>query len=104
MVHSSKQILVREEGSGKQFCTSFQSASDDLCFALVARHLCTDGVNPSGVSALVACRLITLSKCPGDRPIGVGEAVRRIIGKAVLTTLKMEILEVAALCKAGCRM
>ena len=32
-------------------------------------------------------------KCPGVRPIGVGEVVRRIIGKAVLATVKMDILE-----------
>ena len=61
--------------------------------ALVARRLCTDVVDPSGVSAFVACRLIALSKFPGVRPIGAGEVVRRIVGKAVLTTLKMEILK-----------
>ena len=76
--------------------------------ALVAQYLCTNVVDPDGVSALVACRLIALNKCPGVRPIGVGEVVRRIIGKAVLTTLKMEILEAAGplqLCAgqdAGC--
>ena len=42
------------------------------------------------------------------RPIGVGEVVRRIIGKAVLATIKMDILEAAGplqLCAgqdAGC--
>jgi len=68
-----------------------------LCssLALVARRLCTDVVDPDGVSALVACHLIALNKCPGVHPIGVGEVVRRIIGKAVLTTPKMEILEAA---------
>jgi len=33
--------------------------------------LCTNVVDPDGVSALVACRLIALNKCPGVRPIGV---------------------------------
>ena len=81
----------------RRLCTLFQSALDDLCssLALVARRLCTDVVDPDGVSALVACCLIALNKCPGVRPIGVGEVVRRIIGKAMLTTLKMEILEAA---------
>ena len=40
----------------------------------------------------VKCRLIALDKCPGVRP---GEVVRRIIGKAVLATVKMDILEAA---------
>ena len=33
--------------------------------------------------AYTSCRLIPLDKCPGVRPIGIGEVVRRIIGKAV---------------------
>ena len=60
------------------------------------------------VSAFVACRLIALDKCPGVQPIGVGEVVRRIVGKVVLATVKMDILETAGplqLCAgkdAGC--
>ena len=94
----------------RRLCTSFHRASVDLCssLALVARRLCTEMVDPSGLSAFVACRLIALDKCPGVRPIGVGEVVRRIIGKAVLATIKMDILESAGplqLCAgqdAGC--
>ena len=37
-------------------------------------------VDPDGLMEFIACRLIALDKCPG----GVGEIVRRIIGKAVL--------------------
>ena len=77
----------------RRLCTSFRQASDDLCasLALVARRLCTDMVDPVGLTAFVACRLIALDKCPGVRLIGVGEVVRRIIGKAVLATVKMDI-------------
>ena len=77
--------------------TSFRQTSVDLCssLALVARRLCTEMVDPSGLSAFLACRLIALDKCPGVRPIGVGEIVRRIVGKAVLATIKMDILETA---------
>ena len=50
--------------------------------------------DPNGHSAFVACYLIALDKCPGVRPIGVGKVVRRIVGKSVLSTLKMDILEV----------
>ena len=63
------------------------------CLALVAKRLCTEHVNPDGVAPLLASRLITIDKCPGVRPIGVGETSRRIIGKAVLTALKEDILD-----------
>ena len=37
------------------------------------------------MEANTACRLIPLDKKPGVRPIGIGETVRRIIGKAILS-------------------
>jgi len=78
-------------------CTSFQRASSDLCDTLsaVVRKLCTTFMDPGGLSAFVSCRLIALDKCPGVRPIGVGETVRRIIAKAVLSVLKEDIWEAA---------
>ena len=81
----------------RRLCTSFQRASNDLCcsLALVARKLCTSCVDPDGIIAMVACRLIALNKCPGVRPIGVGEVVRRIIAKAVLSIVKLDVLEAA---------
>ena len=81
----------------RRLCISFQRASDDLCcsLALVARKLCTSCVDPDGIIALVACRLIALNKCPGVRPIGVGEVVRRIIAKAILSIVKLDVLEAA---------
>ena len=37
---------------------------------------CTSYVDPTGITALVAGRLIALDKCPGLCPIGVGEVVQ----------------------------
>ena len=48
-----------------------------------------------GISAMVACHLIALNKCPGVHPIGVGEVVRQIIAKAVLSIVKLDVLEAA---------
>ena len=81
----------------KRLCSSFKSASNELCdtLAAVARRLSTCFVDPSGLSAFVACRLIALDKCPGVRPIGIGEIVRRIIGKAIVTTITEDIQEAA---------
>ena len=89
---------------------SFGESSNDLCkaIALVARKMCTDEVNDSSLEALLAARLIPLNKNPGLRPIGVGEVLRRIIGKAVVTLLKNDItksvgsLQVCAGHEGGC--
>ena len=76
-----------------RMCTSFSKASSDLCnnIAMMARRICTEYVDPEGLSSLTACRLIALDNNPGMRPIGVGEVVRRIIGKAVLGLLKEDV-------------
>ena len=39
----------------------------------------------------VACRLITLDKKPGVRPIGIGDVSRRIIAKTMLIVIRMDI-------------
>ena len=58
--------------------------------------------------AYTACRLIPLNKCPGVRPIGIGEVVRRIIWKAALKTTKQDLqnavgsLQLCAGQDAGC--
>ena len=52
-------------------------------------------MDPEGLSAFTACRLLALDKCPGVRPIGVGEVMRRIVGKAILTVVKQDIETVA---------
>ena len=81
----------------RRLCSSFKSASNNLCAALasVGRRIATTSVNPVGLSAFVACRLIPLNKCPGVRPIGVGEIPRRIIAKAILKIIGNDVEEAA---------
>ena len=81
----------------RRICSSYHGASADICNALasLARRLCTDYVDPAGLTAFTACRLIALDKCPGVRPIGVGEVVRRIVGKAILSVIGVEIQQSA---------
>ena len=52
--------------------------------AAVARRLSTEYVDTSALEALLANRGVAIDKCPGLRPVGVGEMVRRIIGKSVM--------------------
>lgn len=89
----------------------FGSAADDLChaIALMTRQLCTDIMeDPHSLSPIVSCRLIPLDKRPGLRPIGIGEVLRRIMGKSVMAILKRDVIESAGyeqLCagiEAGC--
>ena len=59
-------------------CSSFHDDSSELCtvMALVGKCICTSYVDPMGLRAFVASRLIALDKCPGVQPIGIGEGTR----------------------------
>ncbi|XP_064388154.1 uncharacterized protein LOC135336323, partial [Halichondria panicea] len=99
-----------DAASWKRLCTSFKGASNDLCEALAAtaRRICTTLVDPSGLTAFVAYRLIALDKCPGVRPIGIGEVSKRIINRAIARVLNEDIqqaagpLQVCAGHRSGC--
>ena len=81
----------------KRLCCSFRNTSVDLCDALtlLARRICSSYVDPVALRPFTACRLIALNKCPGVRPIGIGEIVRRIIGRAIISIIRDEIQAVA---------
>ena len=90
---------------------TYGNVSDDLshAIALMTRKLCINRIeDPESISALTSCRLIPLDKNPGLRPIGIGEVLRRIMGKAVMIVLKPDVLEATGyeqLCagiEAGC--
>ena len=52
--------------------------------AVLARRWASEYVDPKGLEALLANRGIAIDKSPGVRPIGVGEMLRRIAGKAIM--------------------
>ena len=68
-----RSVALQMEGANvdsyawRGICTSFHRVYSDICEAL-ARRICTTYVDPSGLSAFSACRLIALGKCPGVRP------------------------------------
>ena len=47
------------------------------------------------IAPLFACRLIALDKNPGVRPIGIGEATRWIIAKAILHVISENVQQAA---------
>ena len=69
-------------------------AGEDLrkAIASFARKICTTTIEDSSLEAYLACRLIPLDKNPGIRPIGVGEILRRIVGKMITAFAKKDIL------------
>ena len=94
---------------------NYGDAGRDLrsSIALMARKLATQMAEvepdqPTSLEAYLSCRLIPLDKNPGVRPIGIGEVLRRIIGKAIIFTIKPQIMDSAGdlqLCAgqpAGC--
>ena len=101
--HRIKEAALRTKGSGgvsggdsahwKRLLLSFGGSSVSLCEAMadMAKRLCTEHMDPVGLEAYTANRLVALDKCPGTRPIGIGEVPRRIIGKGILVVLKDDV-------------
>lgn len=63
--------------------------------AILTRNLLRKSYHPSLLEGYTSCRLIALDKNPGIRPIGIGEVLRRIVGKTITGFLKEEIKEAA---------
>ena len=51
--------------------------------SILDRKLATETFHPLTLEAYVSCQLIPLDKNPGVRPIGVGEILRRTVGKYI---------------------
>ena len=88
-------VSQQEDNLWHKMVTAHKEASASLCTALasVAKRLVTEYVDPRGLEALLANRGIAIDKCPGLRPVGVGEMARRIIGKAVMEVTGKKVQE-----------
>ena len=101
---SGGPTLIDSDGWKHILCSkSYGNASTDLCEAIaeLAKKLCRDDIHPSTLNEFVANRLIPLDKGedkegnPGVRPIGIGEILRRIVGKVVVENIRDDIIKVA---------
>ena len=74
----------------RRLCTSFKSASDDLCNTMAgfAKRLCTEELSKSSLTAYIASRLVPLDKNPGARPIGVGGFYTALLEKLYCRSLE----------------
>ena len=75
----------------RRLLTSFKDSSSDLCntIAKLAIRISTEKL--PFLKAYNACRLIAFDKCPGVRPIGIGEVLRRIIGRSIMKCIKLDL-------------
>ena len=76
----------------------YGTSNTRLCYSVVGlcHHLCNSIIPWDSIRALVASHLIALGKCPGVRPIGIGEMLRRFIGKAVCLATRLDAALVEA--------
>ena len=85
--------LYRRVLCSKNFSVAGKGLREEI--ALFARNLATKSYHPSLIEAYVASRLIPLDKHPGIRPIGIGEVLRRIVGKIISRSATQEIKKAA---------
>ena len=60
----------------------------------MTRQLCTEFIDPLGIEAILANRLIPLDKGEGAVwPIGIGEVIWRVMGKCVMHVTKPDVID-----------
>ena len=101
---SGGPTLIDADGWRRILCSkSYGNASVNLCqgIADLTKKLCRENIHPDSLHEFVGCRLIPLNKGddkfgnPGVRPIGIGEILRRLVGKVVVNTIRKDIIEAA---------
>ena len=61
--------------------------------ANVTKKICTEDVHDDSLDVFLACRLVPLDKQPGLQPIGVGEVLRQITAKIVMSVVKEDVID-----------
>ena len=64
--------------------------------AELARKIANNVVNWVDICALMSSRLIALDKCPGVRPIAIGEEPRRIFCKVLAMATGSDVVDLCA--------
>ena len=77
----------------RRILTHFNQTSIELCktIAKLSYTIASKVLPHDNQTAYNSCRLIPLDKNPGVRPIGIGEVLRRIIGKTITQCIKSDL-------------
>ena len=96
--HGSHGPSGQDADEWRRLLTHFNQPSVELAktIAKIAQRLATSVVPAEDLEAYNACRLIPLDKKPGVRPIGIGEVIRRIIGKSITQCIKTDLKRLGA--------
>ena len=86
--HQFRHMLL-----SKKFKTDGKNLREQI--ALLSRNLVLKFVDPFSIEALTTFRLISPNKNPSVRPVGIGEVLRRVMGKAINWILREDIQEAA---------
>ena len=89
--HGSHGPSGLDANERRRVLTSFKSTSNDIGKSLAKLTILIATHELCFLDAYNSSRLIPLDKCPGVRPIGVGEVMRRIIGRAIVTCIKNDL-------------
>ena len=84
---------MKTHGSAGPSRNAFGQTSTKL-FKLVAKfdkRLATSIIPPDDLIAYNGCRLVALDKCPGVRPIGIGEVMRHINGRTIVDCIRQDL-------------
>ena len=90
---SAGPSVLDSDGLKRLLCSKqFGKKTGELCdaIALMARRLSTEYLDPASLNKYTAGRLVPLDKKPGIRPVGIGEVLRRIVGKAVMSLVQRD--------------
>ena len=89
--HGSHGPSGLDANERQRLLTSFKSSSTDLCkkIAKLAIRIATSHL--TFLLPYYSCRLIALDKCPSLRPIGIEEAIMRIIGGTIVKCIETDL-------------
>ena len=89
--HGSHGPSGLDANDWRRILTTFRSSSTDLSrtIARLAVKIATERLTFIEIYNL--CRLLALDENPGVRPIGIGEVLRRIIGRSIVQCLKTDL-------------
>ena len=77
----------------RRLLSAFGQAATNLCklVAKFAKRLVKSIMPPDDLIAYNGCRLVALDKCPGLRPIGIGEVMRRITERLIVDCIRQDL-------------